>query len=162
MERKSGDSERPDCRPHRHGSASPTVTPGSVYIEDGAFRLRATVPASIGATPALSPDGAQVLYCAIPVRDQTFAPFVDAISTVSGQRRHLAIVSAVLSRGSDSLAWKPGSSLVAVAPQRSSASGAKQRFLHDRARDTATSVPARLSYALGWVPGGQTLMMGDW
>jgi hypothetical protein len=146
----------------RQGSASTTVTLGSVHIEDGAFRLLATLPANIGATFTLSPNGAQVLYSAIPVRDQTFAPFVDVISTASGQRRQLSTVSAALPRGIDSLAWKPGSSLVAVTTQRSSASGAEQLFLLDLARDTAASVPARLSFALGWVPGGQTLIMGDW
>jgi hypothetical protein len=146
----------------RQGSASSTVTLGSVHIEDGAFRLLATLPPNIGATLALAPDGAQVLYSAVPVRDQTFAPFVDVISTASGQRRQLATVSAALPRGIDSLAWKHGSSLVAVTTQRSSSSGAEQLFLLDLARDTATSVPARLPYALSWVPGGQTLIMGDW
>ncbi len=146
----------------RQGSASPTYTLGSVHIEDGAFRLLATLPVNIGATLALSPDGTHVLDSAVPVRDQTFAPFVDVISTASGQRRHLSTISAAVPRGIDSLAWKAGSSLIAVTTQRASTSGAKQLFLLDVARDTATSVPARLPYALGWVPGDQTLIMGDW
>jgi hypothetical protein len=138
----------------------------SLSLADISRRVILPAPATqypLATTLMLSPDGAQILYSAYPVRSEQFAPFFDLISTATGQRRHLAAASRVVFRGINSIVWKPKTSIVAITAQLAPDTGASGLILIDTARDTVTHVTARLRYAFGWAPDESgALIMGDW
>jgi len=137
----------------------------SVALDGGSQRVIIPAPPANSGLPitlALAPDGSQILSSSYPIRSERFAPFFDLISTKTGLRRHLAAASQTVFHGIESMAWKPGTSIIAITAQLSLESGASGLILIDTARDTVTHVAAKQSYALGWASdGSDTLIMGD-
>ncbi len=139
----------------------------SLDITTGKLRLIAAISGAGLATPqwSLSPDGKQALLVNGPFRDQPYTPFVEVISTATGQVRKLPNTLKAAGSAFDGVAWRPGTATLAVATSGSVATGAL--WLIDTQRDAATQIAhveqlaPKGAFPLGWAPGGATLIVSS-
>ena len=140
------------------------VTVGSYDIATRQLRDIATVRSAAFGTPyvSLSPDGTKALVFNQPYRDRPYVPLVDEIDVASGAIMplpHLAQVMG-LSLGFTSVAWRPGSRVIA-ASAGFDVNGDLRTWVLDLGADAVLAEVTPAGYAAGWAPDGSAFVFSS-
>lgn len=138
-----------------------SITLGDLDVTSGQVRPVATISSPDLSTYhfSLSPDGAEALFFNERYRDQPYTPLVDLINIATGAITPLPTLAQVMGpySGFTSIAWRPGSSMVAASTGFKE-NGDLKGWLLDVHADGASPLPSGF-YAESWAPSSSTLVM---
>lgn len=127
---------------------------GSIDIATGRVRIITAVssPGLGNYSFSLSPDGSTALFDNAPIRTNPFTPIVEEISTSNGKVTPLSAIASATGANFTSLAWQPGTGMLAVTTGFIVNNNAEVWTL-DPTRDTATQLQGiQGQYVAGWAP----------
>lgn len=138
-----------------------TIELGSIDIATGSMRIIATI-GSLGAgggSFSLSPDGSTAMFDSRPFRTDPFTPVVEEISTNDGTVAPLSAIAHSTGANFTTLAWQPGSNMLAVTTGFIVNNNAQVWEL-DPGHDIATPIKGLSNqYVAGWAPDNGPLVV---
>lgn len=131
---------------------------GSLDIATGQVKPIATVSSPGLGSPgfSISADGSEVLFYNGKFRDNPYIPLVEEINVASGKVTPLPNIAKTTGSGFTSLAWQPGTAILAVSTEYG-VNGDLRDWLLDPRHDSAAHVMDG-QYVEGWVPDGGPLV----
>jgi WD40 repeat protein len=132
----------------------------SLDLTNGTVRIIVRVPSDHLGDEwfRLSSDGKEAFLFNVPVREDPYTPIVEVIDTTTGQIRSLPNIAHTIGEGFSTVAWKPGSDIMAVSTGYGETGNLKAWML-DLARDTVTHLVDG-QHVQGWAPDDGPLVIG--